>query len=398
MNSQTMQKLVLISMIFLFTEIKITSAQQWDTLAPIPEEFTFPVVAVVDGKIHIMGGGGTGGATDHHFAYDPATDTWEPAASVPYLAQQPAGAAVNGKIHYFGGGYPNSGTPLDDHYIYDPAIDDWTEAKKLTSPRAIHYGVGMDTILYSIAGQGKASLFQAYTASTDAWISRANLPDIQFWYGAHVEAGGKIYRFCGGGYTVPNKFAHQYDPESNQWSAIKMFPVATHAIKGAVIGDKIFLSGGYHDFLERDEVYVYDIATDSYSTTTPMPIGRSYHNMVAIDSCLYVLGGNNAIDESVKTQLIRLCPFENTTAIHETTSRQLHLSCQDGILCVEIDEPVSTQTTLMLFNSMGQETVLINSKGNGGQLTFDVGDVPGGLYFVRMNSGNHIYTGKLFIP
>ncbi|MBK6998248.1 MAG: hypothetical protein IPH31_26460 [Lewinellaceae bacterium] len=108
-------------------------AQKWDTLAPIPESFTFPVVAEVGGKIHIMGGGGVGGATNHHFAYDPATDSWVSRAPVPYLAQQPAGAAADGKIHYFGGGYPTSGQPKADHHIYDPVTNSWTEAADLTA-------------------------------------------------------------------------------------------------------------------------------------------------------------------------------------------------------------------------------------------------------------------------
>jgi N-acetylneuraminic acid mutarotase len=207
-------------------------AQQWDTLAPIPENFTFPVVAVVDGKIHIMGGGGAGGATDAHYRYDPATDTWDSRDPVPYLAQQPAGAAVNGKIHYFGGGFPNSGSPLDDHFMYDPGTDSWTEVAPLTSKRAIHYGAGLDSVLYTMAGQGKANVFQSWTESTNAWENLPNLPDNGFWYGAHVVTNHQIYRFCGGGYTAPNKLTHRFVPGGGEWMAIAPFPEPRHGITG----------------------------------------------------------------------------------------------------------------------------------------------------------------------
>ena len=115
----------LLFFVLFFIVSNFAIGQQWDTLAAIPASFTFPVVGVVNGKIHVMGGGGVGGATSAHYAYDPMTDTWESKAPVPYVAQQPAGTAVDGKIHFFGGGFPNSGSPLNDHHIYDPNNDSW---------------------------------------------------------------------------------------------------------------------------------------------------------------------------------------------------------------------------------------------------------------------------------
>ncbi|MBK7335047.1 MAG: hypothetical protein IPJ00_02305 [Saprospirales bacterium] len=219
----------------LFCSISSLFSQQWDTLAPVPEALTFAVAAVVDGKIHVMGGGGTGGATNNHYAYDPATDAWSPRADVPYLAQQPAGAAVNGKIHYFGGGYPNTGTPLDDHHIYDPTTDNWALAADLTAPRAIHYGVGLDGVLFSLGGQGMANLCQTYDAVNNSWITKNNLPDNSFWYGAHVPTGGSIYRFCGGGYTAPVNKAHKYNAANDSWAVLPNMPNAVHAIRGALL-------------------------------------------------------------------------------------------------------------------------------------------------------------------
>lgn len=373
-------------------------AQKWDTLAPVPESFTFPVVAVAGGKIHVMGGGGTDGATDHHFAYDAATDTWESRAPVPYKAQQPAGAAANGKIHFFGGGFPNTGTPLKHHYIYDPAANTWQQAADLTAPRAIHYAVALNEVLYSLAGQGMANLCQTYDPAANAWTTKNNLPDNGFWYGAHVAAEGHIYRFCGGGYTAPNKLAHRYDPGADSWSSLPMFPAATHGLRGAAIGDKIFLAGGYHDFLERDEVYIFDTQTNTYTAGVPLPRGRNYHNMVAIDSCIYVVGGNHAIDETIRFQLLRLCPYEMTSPTRDAVvARPLKAWYSSGKLSVQLPETgINGSARLSLSDLTGRQVFSAAvPAGSGGLFETEAGRLPAGVYLVRLDMPEGIYTGKI---
>jgi N-acetylneuraminic acid mutarotase len=373
------------------------AAQKWDTLAPIPESFTFPVVVAVNGKIHIMGGGGSGGATDHHLVYDPATDTWDTLAPVPYLAQQPAGAAAGKFIHYFGGGYPNSGTPLADHYIYNDSTNTWTKAANLVPKRAIHYGVALNNIIYTLAGQGVANLCQTYDDTADVWITKNNLPDNGFWYGAHVVTNGHIYRFCGGGYTAPNKLANRYDPLNDNWVSLPMFPDATHGISGAAIGNKIYLAGGYHDFLERDEVWIYDTETQQYTAGVPLPIGRNYHNMVSIDSCIYVLGGNNAIDPTVHFQLLRFCP-DNTTAVRpDPLITHFNVTCQDGVLAFAIPENATGPLDLDVYDLSGH--LIFSRQLQSGQTREEVtiGDLPSTIYLVQLKTPYQLYTGKFVV-
>ncbi len=372
-------------------------AQKWDTLAPIPESFTFPVVAEVGGKIHIMGGGGVGGATNHHFAYDPATDSWAIRAPVPYLAQQPAGAAADGKIHYFGGGYPTSGQPKADHHIYDPVTNSWTEAADLTAPRAIHYGVALNDVVYSLAGQGMANLCQTYDPVANAWTTKNNLPDNGFWYGAHVAAEGHIYRFCGGGYTAPNKLAHRYDLETDSWASLPMFPAATHALRGAAIGNKIYLAGGYHDFIERDEVFIFDTDTESYTTGIPLPLGRNYHNMVSLDSCIYVVGGNHAIDETVKFQLLRFCPFATSKTV-DKAPLPLVARFASGIVSLQIPDEIQGEAQLSIFDMAGKQVFFeILSSGTEGLHEINVGELRPSMYVLHLQFDTRAFVGKIAV-
>lgn len=308
-----MKKILAAILILLFYWME-TNAQNWEVLADLPEKLTFPVAAVVNGKIHIMGGGGTGGATMNHYQYDPATNQWTKKANVPYRAQQPAGIANGSDIHFFGGGFPNSGTPLKNHYIYDAVLDSWTQAADLTQARAIHYAVSLNGQVYSLAGQGVADWCEVYDKSSNSWSRKSNLPDTRFWYGAHIVHGGNIYRFCGGGYTAPVNLAHIYDPQTDQWTALPRVPVSIHGLGGAAIGDSIYLVGGYYDFEDKKDVWIYDINTQSFSLGNPLPVGRTYHNVVSLDNCIYSLGGNNAIDPTVGVSLLRYCPYQISSA------------------------------------------------------------------------------------
>ena len=391
MTNKTLLQFLLL---FLLTPA-IQYAQQWDTLSPIPERFTFPVVTVLDGQIHIMGGGGTGGATDLHFAYDKLTDTWESKAPVPYKAQQPAGAAANGKIHFFGGGFPTSGQPLDSHYVYDPASDSWAAAAKLTQARAIHYAVALDDVLYSLAGQGVANLCQTYDPVNDAWITKNNLPDNQFWYGAHVATEGHIYRFGGGGYTAPRNFAHKYDPVNDSWSALPALPNATHAIKGAAIGDKIYLLGGYYDFEERTECWVFDTQTNSYTPCEPLPVGRDYHNVVSLDSCIYTVGGNHALYPDVSYQLLRLCPYLTSSTGEAKTTGSIVPYYESGILYLNMSQQIHGEYNLSVFDLSGRQILANKLNVETGVVTEVLtGKLIPSVYFIQLSGKEGRFTGK----
>lgn len=186
---------------------------------------------------------------------------------------------------------------------------------------------------------------------------------------------------------------------TNTWSPLPDFPAATHALKGAAIGDKIYLAGGYHDFLERDEVYIFDTQTEEYSLGTPLPLGRSYHNMVALDSCIYVVGGNHAIDETVRTQLIRFCPFETASAAREKgPSPSLTAQYLSGKLLVQLPADFAGTASLSLYNMAGRQVFFEKlSSGNGVNCEAWVGNLPPSVYLVQLRTERTVFTGKVAV-
>lgn len=383
----------LICLYFFCAFISISSAQTWENLASIPEKLTFPIAAAIDGKIHIMGGGGTGGATDKHYQYDPITNSWSSKANIPYKAQQPAGAAHDNHIHFFGGGFPNSGSPLKDHYVYDVKTDTWSKATDLTQARAIHYGVSLNGEVYSMAGQGVTNWLEMYNEVTNSWIRMNNLPDTKFWYGAHVVTHGSIYRFCGGGYTSPVSDAHRYNAVADTWIALPKVPVAIHGLGGAAVGNKIYLVGGYHDFEDSKEVWIYDILSNSYTKGVPLPVGRSYHNVLSMNNCIYSLGGNNPIDPSVGLSFLRFCPDQTTNTEKTNGLEKPIVRIQSNEILIYFDRESPKEWTFQLIDLGGKSMLSqkINTSLNNPML-INTTQIPASYFRIQLQSNQYHFN------
>ena len=398
----TMKKVYTLFLILFFLGVSpIMNAQEWERLADIPEGLNFSAVTVLNNHIHLIGGGGDAGASNSHYSYDPDSDEWTTLASAPYLAQMPASAVAEGKLHYFGGGYPNSGSPLDDHYIYDPETDSWSQAASLTAPRAIHYGASINNTVYTAAGQGVTTLFQAYDPITDNWIDKASLPDNFFMYSARCASNGKYYRFCGGGYSAPKNYAHVYDPGSDEWSALPNFPEAVHGMEGSAVGDSIYLTGGSVDDWVNNTVWIFNTISQTYTEGPAMPIERYYHNTVTINDCIYVVGGYHPIvPDSTKRSLIRYCPYNNTVGIQENnTWEQVRFRVNPS--CINIDLPnefVGNNVNVDVYDILGRNVYSsCISHPQGISHTFSTKGLEKSICIIRLSTEEEQYVKKIYL-
>lgn len=334
----------LIIVILGVSSVGLSFGQAWTKLNSMPTRLTFPVVDVIDGNIHVVGGGGANGATDLHLRYTPSTDSWDTLKPVPYLAQQPGGGVINGKLHYFGGGYPNSGTRLDDHYVYDVLTNAWTKLLDVPIPRVIHKTAVLGDSIYVLSGQPDKRRVDVYNAVNKTWKQYANLPDNNFWYAGITTYDDKIYRFGGGGSISATNVAHVYNPGSDNWTSLSPLPKALHAPDAQVLGDSIFITGGYSSSTYLSGVWIYDIAKDSYSQGPYLNSERSYHAMVRIGECIYSLGGNNNSNaDSTAVSLLRYCRGDDFASIGLVDVMQRHVSIIDEHYTLRIT-PISGET------------------------------------------------------
>ena len=137
----------------------------WTTVAPAPTARNSASGAVLDERLHVIGGRTVnGGNTPVHEVYDPFEDRWETRAPLPEPQAGPRGsgglaaAALNGRIHVFGGEWfsPSGGGVYDQVWAYDPEADAWSEASRMPTAR---HGLGALRIadaIYTIAGAAAA--------------------------------------------------------------------------------------------------------------------------------------------------------------------------------------------------------------------------------------------------
>src|SRR5437764_9576237 len=90
-----------------------------------------PAVAAIGSRLYVLGGfaGATNTPVDTVRVFDVSTHAWSTAAPLPSPRGGEAAAVLDGKIHVLGGG--NSVSTLADHSVYDPATDSWSEAAPL---------------------------------------------------------------------------------------------------------------------------------------------------------------------------------------------------------------------------------------------------------------------------
>jgi N-acetylneuraminic acid mutarotase len=130
-----------------------TGTKAWTEAAPLPAPRGGHAAAVLDGRIHVIGGGNSVSTIDDHSVYDPKTNTWSERAKLPRSMGSPAAVAVDGTLWSIGG---RSGpTDFGDVHIYDPGKDAWTPGPAIDA-RGTGGAVLLAGALYYIGGESQA--------------------------------------------------------------------------------------------------------------------------------------------------------------------------------------------------------------------------------------------------
>ena len=88
-------------------------------------------------------------------------------------------------------------------------------------------------------------------------------------------------------------------PSIGTWTTRSPAPTKRTEVAVAAVQGKIYVAGGFSqpgfgnflDYAISRTVEVYDPATDSWTSTTPLPEGRHHAGMASLDGYLYLIGG-----------------------------------------------------------------------------------------------------------
>jgi N-acetylneuraminic acid mutarotase len=222
----------------------------WTQKASMPTPRWGSIAIQFDGKIYVMGGecanSSRRGGNSANEIYDPATNRWETKSAVPSdLANQGLmGVSYRGEIQLF---YKNH------HYTYNPSTNTYSRKADLPTPRTWATCAIVDGKIYVIGGYsyrypiGATNVCEAYDPSTDTWTTRSPMPTRL--YGAAREnpvIDGKIYvthgRDSGFHGTV-----YVYDPSTDRWENRSSSLHPRDGVACGVIFDKLYIVGGRAD-------------------------------------------------------------------------------------------------------------------------------------------------------
>ncbi|MEO6436719.1 MAG: Ig-like domain-containing protein, partial [Tepidisphaeraceae bacterium] len=181
----------------------------------------------------------------------PATGQWSIGVPLPNNMAELGGAIVNGKLYV--AGENNTST-----WEFDFGTQQWTAlaVRPFTgdSTNAEHSTDTVGGLLYLIGGLsgGSENKVQIYNPATDTWSLGAQR---SYNAGSSLSAviGGKIY-VTGGAVTVPSyqpvAKTSMYDPANDTWTPLADMPLPRHSAAADTDGQRLFIFGGRNAGLE----------------------------------------------------------------------------------------------------------------------------------------------------
>lgn len=227
-------------------EVERLEGSGWDDVATLPGDgLNAPAAAFFDGRIYVIGGFGatTNVATDAVHVYDVETGGWTEAAPLPEPRGGHAAAVVDGKIHVVGGG--NSVSTLDLHSVYDPASDSWSEAAPLPRAKGSPAAVVYERKLWVIAGRSGSDDFgdvDVYDPGTETWTPGPAIPP-RGTHGAVIRDGGILV--VGGESQARGKaLAEVLQLEDGEWTRMTPLPAPRAFARAVVVDGAVLVVGG----------------------------------------------------------------------------------------------------------------------------------------------------------
>jgi len=185
-------------------EVYDPGTNTWETKASMPTPRAGLSASVVNGKIYLIGGeeylstSPNYHETDVNEVYDPVNNTWSTAASIPMAVFGYASAVIDGKIHVIGGSETSTvqgaKSFVDFNQIFDPKTDTWSLGANLHSD--ITYGTAAATegfmappLLYFIGGyffNTYNNSVQVYNPGNNSWAAGASMPSARAYLGVAV--------------------------------------------------------------------------------------------------------------------------------------------------------------------------------------------------------------------
>lgn len=219
--------------------------------------------------------------------------------------------ATDGTTAILAGGAPIGAENQDDH-VYsnllslvesiDPRTLDQVFRANAIFPRANHAAIWVDGQLWLLGGRTRIGEERRLAFETE----RIDLEEQAIWRGpdlsvglihlAAVVVGKSVFVFGGvrrdneSRSSVATAEVYECAPPYTSWEARSPMPVALGNGAAVVVGNKVYVIGGYDQSQAQAITQIYDPDRDTWSAGPPPPAPLSAHAAAALDGHIYTFG------------------------------------------------------------------------------------------------------------
>jgi len=127
-------------------------SDKWQRLAPLTVPLGSVSVAVLDGKIHVVGGHDRQSVGAHR-VYDPSTNSWSELAPLPNPRDHMGLVVIGGKIFAVGGRLNTFEYNTNELDVYDAATNSWKSLKPMPTARSGMAVAVLDGKIFAFGGE-----------------------------------------------------------------------------------------------------------------------------------------------------------------------------------------------------------------------------------------------------
>ena len=222
----------------------------------------------------------------------PLDFNWQYKQTMPASTWGSASAVYNNQIFVFGG---SSG--IFNTYKYTPSTNSWDQMASLPSGGISEGGAATIGTKIYVIGNWQDTRIRIYDVTSNQWTTGASMSS-QVRRGPNVAAvNGKIYVLGSDDFNLNGLGdVHMYDPATDTWTTKSPMPTARGFASVAVVNNVIYVIGGLDENTTpniKAAVEVYDPASDSWSIKNSAPSPNYIAGCVLLNNRIYVLGGGN---------------------------------------------------------------------------------------------------------
>lgn len=238
-------------------------------------------VAVLDRKLHVVGGRDGLKTLNTVEAYDPATNTW---TQLPPMSTHRHGLGVGvleGPLYAVGG--HDGWSYLNTVERWDPQARQWSYVAPMSTSRSTVGVAVLNHRLYAVGGRDGSSCLrtvECYDPHTNKWTPCAPMARRRGGVAVGVVNG---FLYAVGGHDAPasnpcaSRFdcVERYDPATDTWTQVACLSVGCDSAGVSLLGDRLFCVGGYDGQTYLNLVHAYDPQTNEWTQMTPLTNGRA---------------------------------------------------------------------------------------------------------------------------